>query len=157
MDFPKRIYTKEEVKKARELIEKGYKHEIQIDGSTDFITKVGKALDLIATAGYCDFVQTYIRTIKEISGLSQLREEDAAIWFHLKALDDPVDDSGFIIQKTQQMKDFIEGRLYYETAEIRAVNKRIEFVKKLQEQTKDQEIKKKCEENIKKWKEQPLP
>jgi hypothetical protein len=157
MDFPKRIYTKEEVKQARELIDKGYKHETQIDGSTEFITKVGKALDLIATAGYCDFVQTYIRIIKEISGLSQLREEDAAIWFHLKALDDPVNDAGFIIQKTQQMKDFIEGRLYYETAEIRAVNKRLEFVKKLQEQTKDLEIKKKCEENITKWKEQPLP
>jgi hypothetical protein len=157
MDFPERIYTKEEVKLARELIEQGYKHELQIDGSSEFITKVGKALDLIATAGYCDFVQTYIRIIKEISGLSQLREEDAAIWFHLKALDDPVDDAGFIIQKTQQMKDFIEGKPYYETAEIKAVNKRKEFVDTLKNKTNDPEIKKKCEENLKRWSEQPFP
>ena len=157
MDFPERIYTKEEVKLARELIEQGYKHELSIDGSSEFITEVGKALDLIAIAGYCDFVQTYIRVIKEISGLSQLREEDAAIWFHLKALDDPVDDAGFIIQKTQQMKDFIEGNLYYETAEIKAVNKRKEFVKTLKNKTSDPEIKKKCEENLKRWSEQPFP
>ena len=157
MDFPERVYTKEEVKKARELIEQGYMHETKIDGSSEFITKVGKALDLIATAGYCDFVRTYIRVIREITGLSQLREEDAAIWFHLKALDDPVDDAGFIIQKTQQMKDFIEGRLYYETAEIRAVNKRLEFVKALREKTDDPNIKKSCEETIKKWNEQPFP
>ena len=157
MDFPERIYTKEEVKLARELIEQGYKHDLQIDGSSEFIIKVGKAFDLISTAGYCDFVQTYIRTIKEISGLSQLREEDAAIWFHLKALDDPVDDAGFIIQKTQQMKDFIEGNLYYETAEIKAVNKRKEFVETLKNKTTDPEIKKKCEENLKRWSEQPFP
>jgi hypothetical protein len=157
MNFPERVYTKEEVKQARELINQGYKHDTKIDGSSEFIKKVGKALDLIATAGYCDFVRTYIRTIKEISGLSQLREEDAAIWFHLKALDDPVDDAGFIIQKTQQMKDFIEGRLYYETAEIKAVNKRLEFVNALKEKTDNPDIKKSCEENIKKWKEQPFP
>jgi hypothetical protein len=157
MDFPERIYTKEEVNQARELINNGYKHETQIDGSNDFITKVGKALDLISSAGYCDFVQTYIRVIREISGLSQLREEDAAIWFNVKALDDPVDDAGFIIQKTQQMKDFIEGKLYYETAEIKAVNKRIEFVEALKNKTKDANIKKKCEENLIRWKEQPFP
>jgi predicted transcriptional regulator len=157
MEFPERVYTKDEVKQARELIEKGYKHETKIDGSHEFITKVGNALDLIATAGYCDFVRTYIRVIREISGLSQLREEDAAIWFHLKALDDPVDDAGFIIQKTQQMKDFIEGRLYYETAEIQAINKRLEFVNALKEKTDNPDIKKSCEENIKKWNEQPFP
>jgi hypothetical protein len=157
MEFPERVYTKDEVKQARELIEKGYKHETKIDGSHEFIIKVGNALDLIATAGYCDFVRTYIRVIREISGLSQLREEDAAIWFHLKALDDPVDDAGFIIQKTQQMKDFIEGRLYYETAEIQAINKRLEFVNALKEKTDNPDIKKSCEENIKKWNEQPFP
>jgi len=157
MDFPDRVYTKEEVKQARELIEQGYKHETKIDGSTEFITKIGKALDLIATAGYCDYVRTYIRVIREISGLSQLREEDAAIWFNVKALDDPVDDAGFIIQKTHQMKDFIEGRLYYETAESSAVNKRLEFVEALKEKTDDPKIKQKCIHNLKRWKEQPFP
>ena len=157
MDFPERVYTKEEVKQARELIEKGYKHDLKIKGSPEFTARVEKALELITTAGYCDFLRTYIRVIKEISGLSQLREEEAAIWFHVKALDDPIDDAGFIVQKTQQMKDFIEGRLYYETAEIKAVNKRLEFVEALRDKTDDPDIKKRCTENLKKWKEQPFP
>ncbi len=157
MDFPERVYTKEEVKKARSLIEKGYKHDLKAKGSPQFVAAVEEALKLIKTAGYNDFLRTYIRVIREIEGLSQLREEEAAIWFHVKALDDPVDDAGFIIQKTQQMKDFIEGRLYYETAEIRAVNKRIEFLKDLRDKTNDPAIKEKCEEQLKRWREQPFP
>ena len=108
MDFPERVYTVDEVKKARSLIEKGYKHELSIDGSAEFVSRVEKALALIKTAGYYDFLRTYIRCIRVIDGLSQLREQEAAIWFHVKALDDPIDDSGFIIQKAQQMKDFID-------------------------------------------------
>ena len=157
MDFPERVYTKDEVKQARELIEKGYKHKLKIKGTQDFVAKVEKALELIEISGYCELLTTYIRIIREIEGLSQLREEEAAIWFHVKALDDPIDDAGFIIQKTQQMKDFIEGRLYYEVAELRAVNKRKEFVEALKEKSNDPEIKMKCEENLKKWNEQPFP
>lgn len=157
MDFPERVYTKDEVKQARELIEKGYKHELKIKGKPEFVTKVENALELIKTAGYYDFLRTYIRVIREIQGLSQLREEEAAIWFHVKALDDPIDDAGFIIQKAQQMKDFIEGRLYYETAEIRAINKRLEFVKTLKNKTVNSDIKKRCTENLKRWTEQPFP
>ena len=157
MDFPERVYTKDEVNQARALIEKGYKHKLKIKGTQDFVTKVEQALELIETAGYCDFLTKYIRFIREIEGLSQLREEEAAIWFHIKALDDPIDDAGFIIQKTQQMKDFIDGRLYYETAEIRAVNKRLEFVEALKNKTDNPELKQKCEENLKKWNEQPFP
>lgn len=157
MEFPERVYTVEEVRKARSLIEKGYKHDLKVDGNPDFVAKVEKALEVIKSAGYYDFLRTYIRTIREIDGLSQLREQDVAIWFHVKALDDPIDDAGFIIQKTQQMKDFIEGRLYYETGEVRAVNKRIEFIETLRDKTNDPTIKKKCEENLRKWKEQPFP
>ena len=157
MDFPERVYTKEEVKQARELIQNGYKHELKAKGSPEFVAKVEKALNLIKTAGYYDFLRTYIRVIREIEGLSQLREEEAAIWFNVKALDDPIDDAGFIIQKTEQMKDFIEGRLYYETAEIRAVNKRIEFVEALRDKTDNTYIKKRCTENLKRWKDQPFP
>jgi hypothetical protein len=157
LNFPERVYTVEEVKKARSLIEKGYKHDLKVDGTKDFVKKVEKALDLIKTAGYYDFLRTYIRSIREIEGLSQLREQEVAIWFNVKALDDPIDDAGFIIQKTQQMKDFIEGKLYYETAEVKAVNKRLEFIEALRDETKDPEIKKRCEENLKKWKEQPFP
>jgi len=157
MAFPERVYTKEEVKQARELIEKGYKHDLRAKGSPEFVAKVEEALKLIKTAGYYDFLRAYIRVIREIEGLSQLREQEAAIWFHVKALDDPIDNVGFIIQKTQQMKDFIEGRLYYETAEIRAVNKRIEFVETLKDKTDDPAIKKRCVENLEKWNEQPFP
>jgi len=157
MGFPERVYTKDEVEQARELIENGYRHDIKINGTQEFVVKVKEVLDLIKNAGYYDFLRTYIRLVREIEGLSQLREEEAAIWFHVKALDDPIDDAGFIIQKTQQMKDFIEGRLYYETAEIRAVKKRLEFVEALKDNTDDPEIKKRCEENIKKWNEQPFP
>ena len=157
LEFPERVYTVEEVRKARALIEKGYKHDLRVDGSSDFVSRVEEALEMIKSAGYYDFLRTYIRIIREIDGLSQLREQEVAIWFHVKALDDPIDDAGFIIQKTQQMKDFIEGRLYYETGEVRAVNKRIEFVEALRDKTNDPAIKKKCEENLKKWQEQPFP
>jgi hypothetical protein len=157
LDFPERVYTKEEVKQARELIQNGYKHELKVKGSPEFVAKVEKALNLIKTAGYYDFLRTYIRVIREIEGLSQLREEEAAIWFNVKALDDSIDDAGFIIQKTEQMKDFIEGRLYYETAEIKAVNKRKEFVEVLRDKTDDTDIKKRCKENLKRWNEQPFP
>mgnify|MGYP001089986578 CR=1 FL=1 len=157
MDFPERVYTKDEVKKARELIENGYKHDLKAEGSPEFVARVEEALKLIKTAGYYEFMRTYIRVVREIEGLSQLREQEAAIWFHVKALDDPVDDAGFMIQKTQQMKDFIEGRLYYETAEIRAVNKRLEFLEALKDKTDDPDIKTKCEQQIKQWKEQPFP
>ena len=157
MDFPERVYTKEEVKQARELVENGYKHDLTAKGSPEFVAKLEETLKLIKTAGYYDFLSTYIRVIREISGLSQLPEQEAAIWFNVKALDDPIDNAGFIIQKTQQMKDFIEGRLYYETAEIRAVNKRIEFIETLIEKTDDPELKKKCKEALKRWKEQPFP
>ena len=157
MDFPERVYTKDEVKQAKEAIDNGYKHNLQTKGSPEFAAKVQKALDLIKTAGYYEFLRTYIRTIKEIEGLSQLREQEAAIWYNIKALDDPIDDAGFIIQKTQQMKDFIDGRLYYETGEIRAVNKRLEFIETLKNKTDDPEIKRRCEENLKKWNEEPFP
>ena len=157
MDFPERVYTKEELKQARELIENGYKHDLNANGSPEFVAKVQEALKLIKTAEYYEFLRTYIRVIREITGLSQLREQDAAIWFNVKALDDPIDNAGFIIQKTQQMKDFIEGRLYYETAEIRAVNKRIEFIETLRNKTDDPTIKKKCIETLERWNEQPFP
>ena len=157
MEFPERVYTEKEVKQAKQAIDNGYKHDLKTKGTTEFKTKVEKAIDLIKTAGYYEFLRTYIRTIREIEGLSQLREQEAAIWFNIKALDDPIDDAGFIIQKAQQMKDFIEGRLYYETAELKAVNKRKEFIETLKQKTDDPNIKKRCTENLKQWNEQPFP
>jgi len=157
MKFPKRVYTVEEVKKARALIAKGYKHRLRVVGSPDFKRKAKEALKLIKTAKYYNFLRTYIRQIREIGGLSQLREAEAAIWANKYAVADPVEAAGFIIQKAQQMKDFIEGRLYYETAEMRAVKKRIEFLETLRDGSKDQAVKKKCEEHLKRWAELTFP
>lgn len=157
MRFPERVYTAEEVKKAVDLIGKGYKHNLEVKGSPDFRIKVEEALKLIKTAEYYDFLRTYIRQIREIDGLSQLREAEAAIWTNKYAVADPIEAAGFIIQKAQQMKDFIEGRLYYETAEVRAVEKRIEFLETLRDRSKDQAVKKKCEENLKRWTEITFP
>ncbi|MDH5266552.1 MAG: hypothetical protein OEW62_02610 [Candidatus Bathyarchaeota archaeon] len=157
MRFPERVYTTEEVKKAVGLIRKGYKHNLKVNGSPDFRNKTEKALELIKTAEYYDFLRTYIRQIREIDGLSQLREAEVAIWANKYAVADPIEAAGFIIQKAQQMKDFIEGRLYYETAEVRAVRKRIEFLETLRDRSKDKAIKKECEENLKRWTETTFP
>ncbi len=157
MKFPKRVYTVEEVKKAKALIENGYKHRLRVVGSPDFNSKVREALKLIKTAKHYDFLRTYIRQIREIGGLSQLREAEVAIWASKYAVADPIEAAGFIIQKAQQMKDFIEGRLYYDKGEAGAVKKRIEFLEKLRKISKDQVVKKKCEENLKRWAEVTFP
>jgi len=157
MKFPERVYTEDEVQKARTLIGQGYKHELRVKGSQDFKSEVEKALELIKIADYYDFLRTYIREIVEIDGLSQLRESEVAIWVNKYSVADPVEAAGFLIQKTQQMKDYTEGRLYYDTGEIRAVNKRIEFLKALKERSKDQALKKRCEEILKAWTETTYP
>ncbi len=151
MEFPKRVYTEEEVQKAKEAIEKGYKHQLIMKGSAPFKKKLNEALLLIKLVGYYDFLRTYIRQIKEIDGFSQLREAEVAIWANLPMLEDPVDAASYIMQKAQQMKDFIDGKLYYGLGEMNAIKKRIEFLKKLKEETKNEEIKKRCEELLKRW------
>ncbi len=157
MKFPERVYTEDELQEARTLIEQGYKHQLRVTGSRDFKSKVEKALELIKIANYYDFLRTYIREIVEIDGLSQLRESEVAIWVNKYSVADPVEAAGFLIQKTQQMKDYTESRLYYDTGEIRAVNKRIEFLKALKERSKDQALKKRCEEILKAWTETTYP
>jgi len=157
VNFPERVYTVKEVKKARKLIEKGHKHNLEVSGSPDFKRKVEEALELIRTAEYYDFLRTYIRQIREIGGLSQLREAEVAIWANKYAVADPIEAAGFIIQKAQQMKDFIEGRLYYDKGEVKAVQKRIEFLETLRDRTKNRDVKKKCEEILKKWSETTFP
>jgi len=157
MRFPKRVYTVEEVKRARELISNGYKHRLRVVGSPDFKNKVKEALRLIKTAKYHDFLRTYIKQIREIGGLSQLREAEVAIWANKYAVADPIEAAGFIMQKAQQMKDFIEGRLYYDKGEAEAIKKRIEFLETLRDRSKDQAVKKKCEENLKRWAELTFP
>ena len=157
MGFPERVYTVEEVKKARALLAKGYKHRLRVVGSQDFKRKVKKALKLIKVAKYYDFLRTYIRQIREIGGLSQLREAEVAIWANEYAVAEPIEAASFIIQKAQQMKDFIEGKLYYDKGETTAVEKRIEFLETLRDTSKNQALRKKCEENLKRWTELMFP
>jgi len=157
VEFPKRVYTVEEVKKARDVIESGHKHRLTVKGKQEFRQKVKAALKLVKVAKYYDFVRTYVRGIQEIDGISQLREAEAAIWANNYVVADSVDAAGFIVQKTQQMKDYIEGRLYYEMGEKRAIDKRIEFLKILEKRSRDQTVRERCQEILKKWTEVPFP
>ena len=153
MEFPERVFTEEEVEQARALIERGHKHKLQVTGSKDFKKKMTEVLDLIETAEYSDLIVTYIREIKEIEGLSQLHETDAAIWANMPLLTDTVDAASFIVQKAHQMKDYIERKPYYGTAETAEIEKRLEFLRILRDKSQSKEVKQKCDELLKRWEE----
>jgi len=153
-EFPERIYTIKEWAKARKSIAEGHKHRIKIKGSKNFKEKVREALRFVKATGYYDFLRTYIRQIVEINGLSQLRESEAAVWLNSYGVKDPVDAASFIIQKAWQMKEYIDGKLYYDgNAELRAVEKRVEFLNKLKDTTREEIVRQRCEELIKQWNE----
>ena len=150
--FPKRVYTVDEVKKASRLVKAGYKHRLTIKGSTDFKNSLKPVLKHIKTAMYYDFLRAYIRQILEIDGFSQLRETEAAIWTNMQLLEDPIEAAGFIVQKAWQMKEFLEGKMYYGgAAEARSVEKRIEFLETLKRKSKDSTVKEECERSLKQW------
>ena len=154
MEFPKRIYTGEEVKKAKELIDKGYKHRLRVKGSPIFKQKVSQALKLIKAVGYYDSLRTYIHSIIEIDGLTQLREAEAAIWANKYAVENPVDAASLFVQKANHMKEFIEGKLYFGgEAEKRSVEKRIEFLKALKKKSRKKEVRDECERLLSSWSE----
>lgn len=151
-DFPERVYTEEEVEQARKLVESGYKHQLTLEGNISFKEQVQKVLDLVKTGGYYDFLRTYIRQIKEIDGFSQLREAEVALWINMHLLKTPIEAAGFFIQKTWQMKEFIEGKLYYGgAAEARSIEKNLEFLKALKIKSKDNAVKTECERVLKRW------
>jgi hypothetical protein len=154
LEFPKRIYTGEEVKKAKELIDKGYKHRLKVKGSPIFKQKVSQALKLIKAVGYYDSLRTYIHSIIEIDGLTQLREAEAAIWANKYAVENPVDAASLFVQKANHMKEFIEGKLYFGgEAEKRSVEKRIEFLKALKKKSRKKEVRDECERLLSSWSE----
>ena len=154
MEFPKRIYTGEELKKAKELIDKGYKHRLKVKGSPIFKQKVSQALKLIKAVGYYDSLRTYIHSIIEIDGLTQLRKAEAAIWANKYAVENPVDAASLFIQKANHMKEFIEGKLYFGgEAEKRSVEKRIEFLKALKRKSRKKEVRDECERLLSSWSE----
>ena len=157
MEFPKRVYTYGEVKAAKELIDKGYKHRLIIRGSQAFKQKVKEALGLISIAGYYDFLRTYIRCITEIDGLTQLRESEATIWANKYAVENPVDAASLFVQKAHHMKEYLESKLYYGgKAEKRSVEKRIEFLEALKSKSNEKNVKEECERLLKFWNESSL-
>jgi hypothetical protein len=154
LDFPRRIYTDEEVIRARGLVENGYKHILTSEGSPAFKQKVGRAIDLVKVAGYYDFLRTYIREIKEIDGLTQLRQAEAAIWANMYAVENPVDAASLFVQKANSMKEYLEGKLYYGgLAERRSDEKRIEFLKVLESKSQEKQVREECERILKLWRE----
>jgi len=152
LDFPKRVYTRKEVKNARQMVNKGYKHNLKVEGSSKFEQKVKEVLKLLKTAGYYDFLRTYIRKIVEIDGLTQLRETEAEIWANKFAVENPVDAASLIIQKANNMKEYLNGKLYYGgIAEQRSVEKRIEFLEVLREKSLDESVKEECSRLLQMW------
>jgi hypothetical protein len=157
LEFPKRVYTDEEVKKAKQLVDKGYKHRLKVKGSPNFTQKAKQALRLVKNAGYYEFLRTYIRQIMEIDGFTQLREAEATIWANKYAVENPVDTASLFIQKANSMKEYLEGKLYYGgEAEKRSVKKRIEFLEKLKKKNQEKEVKEECERLLEFWSESSL-
>jgi hypothetical protein len=157
LEFPERVYTAKEVKTARELINKGYKHSLTVEGSSNFKEKVHQVLELVKTAGYYEFLRIYIRQIIEIDGLTQLRETEAAIWANKFAVENPVDAASLFVQKANHMKEYVEGELYYGgIAEKRSVEKRIEFLEILKKKSQDESVKEECERLLQMWEDSSL-
>jgi hypothetical protein len=152
LKFPERVYTEKEVKTASELVKKGYKHVLTVEGSPKFKQKVNQTLELVKNAGYYEFLRTYIRQIKEIDGITQLRETEAGIWANKFAVENPVDAASLLIQKANQMKEYLEGELYYGgTAEKRSVEKRIHFLEVLKDKSQDENVKEECARLLQMW------
>jgi hypothetical protein len=157
LDFPEKVYTEEEHKQAKKLVDIGYMHDLKVNGDADFMEKVNKALNLAKTAGCYDFLRTYLRQIKEIDGITQLRETEVEIWANKFAVENTVDFASLLVQKAYHMKEYLEGELYYGGAsEKRTVQKRIEFLELLKSKTPDSNVKDECERLLEMWRESSL-
>ncbi len=157
LDFPEKVYTEKEVKAAKKLIDKGYKHNLEVEGSPNFKQKVNQALELVKTAGYYEFLRTYIKQIMEMDGITQLRETEVAIWANKFAVENPVDAASLLVQKANHMKEYLEGELYYGgIAEKRSVEKRIRFLEDLKNKSKDKNVKEECARLLKMWEDSSL-
>jgi hypothetical protein len=157
VSFPERVYTSEEVKDAKALVDQGYKHHLIVEGTPEFRKQVNQVLELIKTAEYHDFLLSYIRMIMEIDGITQLRETEVAIWANKFAVENPVDAASLFIQKAYAMKEYLDGELYYGgNAEKRSVAKRIEFLQTLKDKTSDKDVKAECERLLEMWKDSSL-
>ncbi len=157
MEFPDRVYTEEEHKLAKKLIDSGYKHQILVEGDQEFNEKVNEALELSKTAGCYDFLRTYLKLIKEIDGITQLRETEVAIWANKFAVENTVDFASLLVQKAYHMKEYLDGELYYGGAsEKRTVQKRIEFLQILKDKTANPKVVEECDRLLEMWRESSL-
>ena len=142
---------------AVNAIDQGHKHDLIIEGAPEFRKQVNQSLELIKNAGYFDFLQSYIRKIMEIDGITQLRETEVTIWANKFAVENPVDAASLFVQKAYHMKEYLEGELYYGgNAEKRSVAKRIEFLQTLKVKTSEKDIKEECERLLEMWKDSSL-
>ncbi len=157
MEFPERVYTEEEVKQAKQLVDAGYKHNLTVKGNPAFVEKVNQALELLKTAGAYELLRTYIRQIMEIDGLTQLRETEVVIWANKFAVENPVDFASLLVQKMHHMKEYLDGELYYGgNSEKRTVQKRIDFLEELKEKSQDASVKEECARLLEMWRESSL-
>ncbi len=157
MEFPERVYTEEEHKQAKQMVDSGYKHKIVVSGEPSFLEKVNEALELSKTADSYEFIRTYIRQITEIDGITQLRETEVAIWANKFAVENVVDFASLLVQKAYHMKEYLEGEVYYGGAsEKRTVQKRIEFLETLKRKTGDSKVKEECDRLLEMWHESSL-
>lgn len=151
MPLSKRVKTEEDIKK-KEFTGNGCKHRLRVKGSPEFKAKAREALKLVKTAGYYDFLRTYIREISEIDGFTQLREAEATIWANKYAVANPVDAASLFVQKANHMKEYLEGKMYFGgEAERRSIQKRIEFLEALKSKSRKREVKEECERLLKSW------
>jgi hypothetical protein len=154
LTFPEKVYTEEEHLQAKQLLDQGYKHNLQIEGDSDFVEKVNQALALIKIVGEYEFIQSCLRLIKEIDGITQLRETEVAVWANKFAVENPVDFASLLIQKAHHMKEYLDGELYYGGAsENRTIKKRMQFLESLKEKTVDVKVKAECERLLEMWRE----
>lgn len=157
MKFPEKVYTTKEVEIAKNLIDQGYKHILKVEGTPKFKEKVSQSLDLLKSVGYYELLRTYIREITEIDGLTQLRETEAVIWANKFAVENPVDAASLFVQKVNHMKEYLEGKEYYGgLAEKRSTDKRIEFLEKLEKESKNRSIKDECKRLLQMWEDAAL-
>jgi len=151
------LYTIKEIREAKELINKGYKHDLMIDGTVDFKNKVNTALEYLKIAGYYDFFRTYIKEVTEVDGITQLRETEISIWTNQYAVENPVDAASLLVQKAYSAKEYLDGELYYGgNAEKRSIVKRVEFLQALEEKTEDSNVKHECQRLFNLWSESSL-
>ncbi|MFH0897046.1 MAG: hypothetical protein V1850_03230 [Candidatus Bathyarchaeota archaeon] len=150
--FPRQIDTVSEFMTAREALAEGYKHRLRVVGDSEFKKNIEAILDLIRVAGYVEFLRTYIRSMREIEGLSQLREAEAMIWLNDYMVGNPFEGARFVIQKAEQMKGYLDGKRYYNLGEISAVRVSIVFLEKLKSSLNDEAARAQCEEVLRQWK-----